>query len=275
MSFSSNYFDDILSYYSKFNEAERLLQGVGKLEFTRTQELIWRYIQRPGGIVLDIGGAAGIYSLWLSRQGYQVHLIDPVETHIHQAKDASEIQNKYPIRSMTVGDARDLPFGDNFADAVLFMGPLYHIVENESRIRALEEAHRVLKRRGILFAAAISRFASAMAGLFQGLLDDPQFSNIVERDLQDGQHRNPTNHNSYFTTAYFHHPEELYSELIAGGFCHVNVFAIEGPGWLLQNFENHWGDTKKRNRLLEIIRKLESESSLIGISAHVMAIAKK
>jgi ubiquinone/menaquinone biosynthesis C-methylase UbiE len=275
MTLSFNHFDDILAYYSQYNEAERLLQGVGKLEFTRTQELIERFIPKSAKLVLDIGGAAGIYSLWLSKQGYEVYLIDPVERHIHQAKKASDKQKKYPIRSMAVGDGRGLPFRDNFADAVLLMGPLYHLIEKESRIKALEEAHRVLKKKGILFAAAISRFASALDGLFQGFLDDPHFSNIVERDLQDGQHRNPTNHTSYFTTAFFHHPDELHTEITGSGFSDVNLLAIEGPGWLLQNFEDHWNDEMRRSRLLEISRKLESEPSVIGASAHIMAIAKK
>ena len=65
----------------------------------------------------------------------------------------------------------------------------------------------MLRPGGVLTAAAISRFASMMDGLLRGSLDDPAFEAIVERDLRDGQHRNPTGRPEWFTTAYFHRIE--------------------------------------------------------------------
>src|SRR5204862_445674 len=100
----------------------------------------------------------------------------------------------------------------------LLLGPLYHLTEPSDRLAALREAHRVLRGGGIIFAAAISRFASALDGLVRGFLHDEQFVRIVERDLKDGQHRNPTEHPAYFTTAFFHHPDELRAEVEEAGF---------------------------------------------------------
>src|SRR5579862_8645399 len=79
------------------------------------------------------------------------------------------------------------------ADSVLLFGPLYHLVDAADRLQALREARRILKHRGILFAAAISRFASLMAGLSFGTFQDAEFRTIVATDLASGQHRNPTN----------------------------------------------------------------------------------
>jgi hypothetical protein len=76
--------------------------------------------------------------------------------------------------------------------AILMFGPLYHITERAERIRALSEAKRVVRPEGILAAAAISRFASLLDGLVSGWLGDPAFDAIVDRDLAEGQHRNPT-----------------------------------------------------------------------------------
>ena len=75
----------------------------------------------------------------------------------------------------------------------------------------------MLKPGGWLFAAAIARWASAPDGLARDLLQDPRFALIVEQDLRDGRHRNPTDRLDYFTTAYFHRPEELADEVRTAG----------------------------------------------------------
>ena len=80
--------------------------------------------------------------------------------------------------------------------------------------------------------AGINSFASLIDGLGRGLIDDPYFVEILERDLREGQHLNPKNVSDYFTTAHFHRPEELESEVSEAGFKVIEVAAIEGPGWL-------------------------------------------
>jgi hypothetical protein len=127
----------------------------------------------------------------------------------------------------------------------------------------------------VVLAAAISRFASTLDGLKRCLFDDPEFGRIVERDLRDGQHRNPTGHLDYFTTTYFHRPEELAEEVEAAGLRHEATLGVEGPGWLLQDFDPWWADCGRRERLLAVARSLESEPALIGVSAHLVAVARK
>ena len=94
------------------------------------------------------------------------------------------------------------------------MGPLYHLIEREDRLAALREARRVLRPGGLVAAVWVSRYASTRDGMFRGLLEDPDFWPIVQRGFSEGQHRNPTNHPGYFTTAYFHHPSELQKEVL-------------------------------------------------------------
>lgn len=267
--------DEALLHYEEGREAERLFNSVGQIELVRTQELLSRHLPPPPATIFDIGGGTGIYAFWLAQQGYEVHLIDAVALHIEQARRCSESQPNCPLASMAVGDARQLNREDGSVDVVLLLGPLYHLIDRSDRINALREAHRILRDGGIIFAAGISRFASTLAGLFQGKLNDPEFVKIVQRDLVDGQHRNPNNHPDYFTTAFLHHPEELKTEIEEADLQCEGVFAIEGPGWLLQNFEEHWGDSARRDQLLEAIRWLEAEPSMLGMSAHMMAIAHK
>lgn len=266
---------EMIAHYETAHEAERLLTGVHQLELARTQEILGRYLPRPPAVILDVGGGPGLYACWLARQGYEVHLVDAVPSHVGQARHASEEQPGHPIASLAIGDARALDWSDDSVDVVLLMGPLYHLTERSDRVAALREANRVLKPRGLLFAVAISRFASLLDALVRGLIDDPNFAPILERDLIDGQHRNPTDNPAYFTTAFFHLPEELESEILEAGLQHDITLSIEGPGWLLQDFEERWRDQDRRRRILDAVRASESAPSLLGVGAHVMAVARK
>jgi ubiquinone/menaquinone biosynthesis C-methylase UbiE len=264
----------IANFYARSSEEHRLGQGPFVLEEARTRELIERHAPPPPATVLDVGGAAGAYALWLADAGYTVHLIDAVPRLVTEAQRQSVARSR-PLASCRVGDARALDFPDQSADIVLLLGPLYHLTDAADRARALSEARRVLKLGGRLLVAAISRSASALDGLSRGLLQDPQFALIVEQDLRNGQHRNPTDRLDYFTTAYFHRPEELAAEVRAAGLILDGVYGIEGPGWILPDVAERMGNPQWRATLLEVARMLETEPSVLGSSAHLLAIARR
>lgn len=266
---------EILSHYQSGDEAQRLSSGTGQLELARTLELVERYLPRPPAVIFDVGGGSGVYACWLARQGYEVHLVDAVPLHVEQAWQASQAQPDHPLASVAVGDARQLDRPEASVDAVLLFGPLYHLTGRRDRVAALREAGRILRAGGPALAVGISRFASTLDGLSRGLLDDPEFVGIVRRDLAEGQHRNPTNHPGYFTTAFFHHPDELKAEVEEAGLRCERILAIEGPGWILQDFEERWRDPGQREQLLQAVRWLEDEPSLLGASAHLLAVARK
>jgi ubiquinone/menaquinone biosynthesis C-methylase UbiE len=267
--------EEVLAYYAAGGEAGRLLSGAGQLELLRTREILLRYLPPAPAEVLDVGGGAGIHALWLARQGYDVHLVDVVPLHVEQARRASAEQPDFPLASASVGDARTLDRPASSADAVLLLGPLYHLTERSDRVAALREGRRVLRAGGVLFAVGITRFASLLDGLISGYLQDPEFERIVERDLAEGQHRNPENKPSYFTTAYFHHPKELAAEVQEAGLHPEATLGIEGPGWLLQNLSSWWKDDRRREALLRAVRRVETEPSIVGASAHIMVVARK
>jgi SAM-dependent methyltransferase len=266
---------EIAAYYDQGNEAGRLGDW-GRLEFLRTRELLSRFLPSPPATVLDVGGAAGAYALPLAGEGYEVHLVDPMALHVQQARAASGAQPEATLASAVVGDARRLPFDDESADAVLMLGPLYHLTEAADRASALREARRTLRPGGLLAAAAIMRFASTLDGIAQGFLLEPDFEEIVERDLADGQHRNPSAHPGWFTTAYFHRPDELEREVAAAGFELRALLAVEGAVGAAAEAGtlDAWiDDAAKREVLLRAIRRVEAEPSLLGASPHVLALA--
>lgn len=264
----------IESYYTSAPEERRLEFGPGKLEEVRTRELILRHAPAKPGVILDIGGAAGVYSFWLAEQGHEVHLIDPMRRLIEVAEERNHSVT-HRLRSLGVGDARKLDRASASADLVLMLGPLYHLPNTEERIVALGEAFRVLRPGGRLIAAGISRFASALDGLSRELLADPAFVKIVDRDLENGHHRNTTSRLDYFTTAYFHDPGELRSEVSRAGFDLDALYGIEGPGWILPDFDARWSDPARREMLLRIARALETEPAVVGCSAHLLVVGRK
>lgn len=163
---------DVFAHYAEGREQGRLSRGAGRLEQLRTLELLARWLPAAPAVILDVGGAAGRYALPLAASGYDVHLVDPVPLHISQAQEASRAASR-PLISIRTGDARALPFADGSADAVLLLGPLYHLIDREERLQALREAVRVLKPHGVAVVAGISRFASTADGIVAGMLCAP------------------------------------------------------------------------------------------------------
>jgi ubiquinone/menaquinone biosynthesis C-methylase UbiE len=263
--------EDLVAYYAQGREAERLTD-VNPLERLRTELLLERRLPAPPAVVLDVGGGAGAYAIPLAARGYEVHLLDPIELHVAQARMAAE-QAGVRLAGALTGDARDLPFAAGAADAVLLLGPLYHLPEAADRVRALEEARRVLRPGGIVAAAAISRFASTIDGLLSGALDDPAFEANVVRALGDGRHRNPERRPGWFTTAYFHLPDELAGEVRAAGLVLDALLAVEGPGAFLPDVAERLADPARRDALLRAIERVEAAPSLLGASPHVLALA--
>lgn len=267
--------DDAVSrHYERGLESGRIVRGgVPSLELARTLELLERFLPGPPADILDVGGGPGVYAAILARQGYRVELIDAVALHVEQARAAAAAQ---PESSFTarLGDARALDADDASVDAVLLLGPLYHLTKRDDRFGTWTEARRVLRPDGVVVGAAISRFASLLDGLAHGSLNDPLFASIVEDDLRDGQHRNPkpTERPEWFTTAYFHHPDELTDEVVEADLVCEGVFGVEGPGWL---FPDRWELPDQREILLSAARAVENEPTLRGVSSHLLAVGRK
>ncbi|WP_190819607.1 class I SAM-dependent methyltransferase [Saccharopolyspora pogona] len=269
-------FETAISAYYRLDPERDRLSTWGLLESLRTTELLDRFLPAPPAVVHDVGGARGAYALPLARNGYQVHLIDAWQPHVEAAAAASREQADAPLSSASVGDARELPFGNGSADAVLLFGPLYHLLEREDRVVALREARRVLRPGGILLAAAVSRYASTFDGIQSGDISDPEFEEIVVGDVRDGVHRNidPEKHPNWFTLTFFHRPAELRDEVAEAGFADVELVAIESAGAYATDPEC-LAEASDRDAVLRAIRRVEAVPELLGASPHIMAIARR
>ena len=264
----------ILDYYDATDEASRLQRLESELELLRTRDILIRNLPPAPADVIDVGGGPAVHSYWLSSMGYRTHLVDLVPKHIEQAKQAAIHYPDVSLSSMTVGDARQLKFADRSVDAVLMLGPLYHLVQSADRVAALREAWRVLRPAGVLIVEAISRYLPLIKVLTRDMLEDARMAPIVTRTLQTGQHR-PDPDLDFFTTAFFHHPSGLKREVAKAGFMPGVIFAVEGPVRLLKDFGQHWQLRERREWLLRVARQLEKENVLLGVSGHMILTATK
>ena len=255
--------NEILGYYDEGREHARLTSGP-TLELIRTQVLLQRFLPAAPSRILDVGGGSGVYASWLNGQGYDVDLLDPVPLHLEQARALG-------VRARS-GDARRLAETDHSYDAVLLLGPLYHLQDRTDRVRALTEAARVVRPGGPVIAAAISRYASLFDGYFRNFVDRPGFADGIREDVHSGRHLNPGRTDDLFTTAYFHTRDGLLGELAEAGLTRSSVLPVEGMLNWAPGIADRLADPDQRKLILGLLAQAETDPALTAASSHLIAV---
>jgi SAM-dependent methyltransferase len=190
-------------------------------------------------------------------------LVDVVPARVAQAATL-------PGVTASVGDARELDAADASYDAVLLLGPLYHLVEAADRAQALAEARRVLRPGGLLAAAGISRYLSLLETGAAGTLTpgrvDPVRA-VIETGAYDGH--------AGFVPTHWHTATELHDEVAAAGFTGTAVFGVEGPSWPALDSAGLSRFDELAEPALRAARIVERDPRLIDASAHLLAFARR
>ncbi|WP_406126906.1 methyltransferase domain-containing protein [Streptomyces sp. NBC_00989] len=267
--------DDVLRYYNEGMEQDRLADPRRSIEFLRTMDILHRHLPPPPAKILDIGGGPGRYALALAAAGYQMTLVDPVPLHLDQARAASAKADS-PLAEIADGDARNLrERPDHSFDAVLLLGPLYHLVKATDRARAWTEACRVTRDGGRVIAAGVSRYYTGWEMLSKNKLDLPGTEALLERHINNGQHRNPSqDYEQLWTTAYLHDPDELAAEAAAAQCRVIALLAVEGPAKLLPDIAERIQHPVGRGQVMRLLERLEDLPTVLGTSEHVLAVAE-
>ncbi|KAG5656062.1 hypothetical protein KAF25_001632 [Fusarium avenaceum] len=116
--------------------------------------------------IADVGGGPGKIAFALADQGHHVDLIDLSRdlirlAEIEQDKRSTSAENPAILASISVGDALEaIPLTNDSYDAVLLLGPLYHLLEEAERKKAVENALRLAKPQGgLVFCAFVTKEA--------------------------------------------------------------------------------------------------------------------
>ncbi|MEP6641019.1 MAG: class I SAM-dependent methyltransferase, partial [Gaiellales bacterium] len=214
----------------------------------------------------------GRYSLWLAEHGYTVRHRDIVPKHVEQLRGDAAARGLNV--ETAVGDARAIDLDDGGADAVLLLGPLYHLPLRADRLRALREAARVVRPGGRVFAAAISRWAPRLHGEVVERLDlaFPSIHDQVETVERSGRLLElfPGSFSGYC-----HRPAQLRAEVRAAGLDVLELVNVEGIAFAVADLEARLADSRGRAIVLNAARELASIPELLGIGPHLLATARR
>lgn len=252
------WYDDV---YDEWNRLDR-----HKVEFDITKRYLDQYIQGNNLRIFDIGGGPGRYSIYLAEKGHQVTLLDLSGKNIEVGKEKAA-EAGVVLEDAVKGNALDLSEYESEAyDAILLMGPLYHLINETDRRKAVENALRLLKKDGIIIAAFISQYAPIQDAL---LYCNEEFNTGELLDyLRDGVN----DEDKGFTTAYFIGIEEA-KELMNSFDLKELVFA--GVENILGSKEADIIASPQYEKWIDIAYALSQDEKVYGTSQHFLYIGKK
>ncbi len=258
--------------YDQQSEREWARMDRHRTEFALTLRALERYLPPPPARVLDCGGGPGRYAIELARQGYSVTLFDLSAGSLKLAREKAQ-ETGVSLAGYEQGTATDLSrFPAGAFEAVLLMGPLYHLLDEAERRQALAEARRALKPGGPLFAAFITRYAPiryAAAHEPDLVLKEPD---MLERILDTGV-LPPREEKEEGFVAYFAHPDEVVPLCRSVGLEVQTVWGVEG---VVSEIEDDGVNTLQGEAWqawVEINHRLALDPCLYGGVEHLLAVA--
>jgi len=264
---------EIAHYYDQQAEKEWERLERHRTEFAVTRRALIEHLPPAPARVLDCGGGPGRYAIELARRGYEVTLFDLSPECLRLAeKKAAEVG--LALTGYEQGTATDLSrFPDEAFDAVLLLGPLYHLLQEEDRRQALAEVHRVLKPGGFLFAAFISRYAVPRYVAVHEPAWPHEQKERLKMLLTTG--RLPRHYEDELEfTAHFDHPSEVGSLCQSAGFEVLTILGVEGLVDQIETEVNaQSGETWEA--WVDLNYRVAPDPSIHGCAAHLLVIAAK
>lgn len=233
----------VKEYYDNNYEKEwnRLRDPYSTIEFMSTMYLIKKYLPKKGNII-DIGCGPGRYSVELLKKGYEVTLFELSDKELQLAKDKIEAAN-LNAEAYICENALNLHILESEKyDAILLMGPMYHILNEYDRNKILKETHRILKSDGIAIIAYLNSWGCLKAGVteFSEVFEDLQ---NVYNYLEDQKFGPDTS----FTNLYMTTPPKALEEVSKVGF---EVISYAGAEGFLSGIEPRVIDLAKENETI-------------------------
>jgi len=262
--------DVVIDAYENYKEEQRLTtNNARKVEFITTIKIFENHLHKKSKI-LDCAAGAGIYAFHLADAGHDVTALDITPRHIEIINH--KLENKPYSMDTAINDARDLRlYDDESFDAVLCMGPLYHLTEEKDRLQCLNECLRVLKKGGILFSAYINRLfiIPLIATNDFSYLEKEFINNLLATGvskMDDALH--------FWTDSYYDKPdliEKTYKDL---GLHIIEHAATDGMSIFLKEKIDKM-DEEAFALWCDYHHATRQEESVLGISNHGLIVGRK
>lgn len=270
----------VRAYYASFGEREwgRLERPAdGAIEFSVTTAALARHLP-DNARMLDLGGGPGRYAIWLAQHGHTVSLADlSPELLAIARRRVSEADVEGDVPEIVEVDACDLSrWDDHSFDAVLSLGPFYHLSDAAERDLAAREQARVVRPGGLVFVALIPRYAFIRRTLAlpdeRHHLLDPAW---VRRLLEDGVFDNDVA--GRFSLGYGVRPEEVEPFFARHGLGMVELLAAEG---LAAAIPEAIGEVIEagglmRDITLRLIAESAGDPALLGGAGHLLYVGRR
>ena len=262
---------DIVAMYNNAVEKEHIRLDRHQLE----HDLTWCYLNKyllPEGSILEIGVATGRYTLELAKRGYTVTAVDMSEKLLEKCRQQVSDEGLLKQVEFVLADARDLSAVEKKDfDAVLLMGPLYHLVEEEDRQTALIEVFNHLREGGVIVSSFISRFGifgDILKNIPEWIEQQSEVRSIIDRG------RDPKGFPKGGFRGYFVTISEIAPLHESIGFTTLVVAGVE-PGISADDESYNKLEGKQRQLWLELFYEVSTEETIIGASRHLLYIGKK
>lgn len=262
MSSLSDYYDAL---YDEWGRLER-----HRLEFEMTKRALDEHVPEISDI-LDVGGGPGRYSIYLAQKGHNVTLFDLSEKLVEQAGSNAE-KHGAVLKQRIVGNVLELDayLPDEYYDAVLCMGPLYHLLEEEERKTAVSQCIARLKPGGILIASFISAFAPILDLMSSDAESISEYKDWLLKNLSDGRN----NDIAGFTQAYFADPESIIPFFFGFQLRTIRLMAAEGLGMPLEDSLMQLPEDKFQE-WIDLFYEIADHKATLGACGHFLYIGKK
>jgi SAM-dependent methyltransferase len=221
---------------------------------------------------LEVGAATGRYTLELAKRGYAVTAVDLSAGLLEECRKRLVAERLDQQVRLVVADARDLgEIVEHDFDAVLLMGPLYHLIVEGDRREALQQAFGRLRAGGILISAWLSRFG-VIADLLKNRPEWIEVQAEVQSVLERG--RRPDD----FPRGGFRGHLTAVTEIVplheAVGLETISVAGVEPAiGADDESYNRLVG--KQRQLWLDLLTAISTEPSILGSSRHILYIGKR
>ncbi len=257
-------------YNNEYDEWSRLQRH--RIEFDMTKRALDKFIT-DGASVLDVGGGPGRYSIYLAGKGHEVTLVDLCEKMVGQAAEHAK-EAGVVLKECIQGNALylDKILSGKEYDAVLCMGPMYHLLEESQRVEAINQCMGLLKAGGTLIVSFISSYAPIIECLKAYPQNIGRLKVSFLKYLEDGRYDSEAGEG--FTDAYFFNPEHIEQFMSRFNLETLKVMAVDGPGLINEEKLLSLSDEDFRD-WLDIFEAISSNKIVWGSCAHMLYVGRK